>query len=52
LLETKLVSLSTVNSSLQFQIDEISGSYNKLKLERDELKHELEGRLEELETIR
>jgi len=52
LLEIKLLSLGNINSSLQDQIDEISGSYHKLKVEKDELKRDLEETLQELEIIR
>jgi len=52
LLESKLVSLSNINCALQSQIDEISGSYNKLKLERDEMRRNLDEALQEIESYR
>jgi serine/threonine protein kinase len=52
LLESKLVSLSNINCALQSQIDEISCAYDKLKVERDELKKNLDEVVQEIETFR
>jgi len=52
LLESKLVSLSNINCALQSQIDEISGTFNRLKFERDEIKLKLDETLLEIETIK
>lgn len=52
LLESKLVSLSNINCALQSQIDEISGSFNKLKFERDDLLEQLDQALVEIESLK
>jgi serine/threonine protein kinase len=52
LLESKLVSLSNINCALESQIDEISGSFTKLKLERDEIRRTLDEALQEIESYR
>jgi len=52
MLESKLVSLSNINCALQSQIDEITGSYNKLKAERDEIRRGLDEAHQEIEMYR
>jgi len=52
LLESKLVSLTNINCALQSQIDEMSAAYYKLKCERDEIKRERDGALQELEALK
>jgi len=52
LLESKLVSLSNINCALQSQIDEITGSYNKLKAERDDIRRSLDEAHQEMEIYR
>jgi len=52
LLESKLLSLSNVNCTLQTEIDEISVSFNKLKFEQYDLLQQLDATLEEIETLK
>jgi len=52
LLESKLVSLTNINCALQSQIDEISGTFNRLKLETDDIKTRLAEAMQEAESLK